>query len=173
MEMLYLMLFFIALLAVSFIRLLITNSAIYAVKVRKFTDKKRFILKSSVFSELGILISFFLFSLMCLCVSNFDNIFKKIADSILFGFLGNLTITGSGHYSGIIVAFFEILTAYAFIYLFNQTVVYKNLNVPEKQKSKLLHIVSLCNVPYLLFIPILKISFVSNIMNNIIIGMIY
>lgn len=29
----------------------------------------------------------------------------------------------------------------AFIYLFNQTVVYKNLNVPEKQKSKLLHIV--------------------------------
>lgn len=177
MEMLYLMLFFIALLAVSFIRLLITNSAIYAVKVRKFTDKKRFILKSSVFSELGILISFFLFSLiwtvMCLCVSNFDNIFKKIADSILFGFLGNLTITGSGHYSGIIVAFFEILTAYAFIYLFNQTVVYKNLNVPEKQKSKLLHIVSLCNVPYLLFIPFLKISFVSNIMNNIIIGMIY
>ena len=110
MEMLYLMLFFIALLAVSFIRLLITNSAIYAVKVRKFTDEKRFILKSSVFSELGILISFFLFSLiwtvMCLCVSNFDNIFKKIADSILFGFLGNLTITGSGHYSGIIVAFF-------------------------------------------------------------------
>ena len=61
MEMLYLMLFFIALLAVSFIRLLITNSAIYAVKVRKFTDKKRFILKVSVFSELGILISFFLF----------------------------------------------------------------------------------------------------------------
>ena len=54
MEMLYLMLFFIALLAVSFIRLLITNSAIYAVKVRKFTDKKRFILKVSVFSELGI-----------------------------------------------------------------------------------------------------------------------
>ena len=166
MEMLYLILFFIALLAVSFIRLLITNSAIYAVKVRKFTDKKRF-----------ILISFFLFSLiwtvMCLCVSNFDNIFKKIADSILFGFLGNLTITGSGHYSGIIVAFFEILTAYAFIYLFNQTVVYKNLNVPEKQKSKLLHIVSLCNVPYLLFIPILKISFVSNIINDIIIGMIY
>lgn len=52
MEMLYLMLFFIALLAVSFIRLLITNSAIYAVKVRKFTDKKRFILKVSVFSEL-------------------------------------------------------------------------------------------------------------------------
>ena len=158
MEMLYLMFFFIALLAVSFIRLIITNSAIYAVKVRKFTDKKRFILKASVFSELGILISFFLFSLiwtvMCLCVSNFDNIFKKIADSILFGFLGNLT-------------------AYAFIYLFNQTVVYKNLNVPEKQKSKLLHIVSLCNVPYLLFIPILKISFVSNIMNNIIIGMIY
>lgn len=48
MEMLYLMLFFIALLAVSFIRLLITNSAIYAVKVRKFTDKKRFILKASV-----------------------------------------------------------------------------------------------------------------------------
>jgi hypothetical protein len=48
MEMLYLMLFFIALLAVSFIRLLITNSAIYAVKVRKFTDKKRFILKVSV-----------------------------------------------------------------------------------------------------------------------------
>ena len=110
---------------------------------------------------------------MCLCVSNFDNIFKKIADSILLGFLGNLTITGSGHYSGIIVAFFEILTAYAFIYLFNQTVVYKNMNVPEKQKSKLLHIVSLCNVPYLLFIPILKISFVSNIMNDIIIGMIY
>lgn len=142
--------FFIALLAVSFIRLIITNSAIYAVKVRKFTDKKRFILKASVFSELGILISFFLFSLiwtvMCLCVSNFDNIFKKIADSILLGFLGNLTITGSGHYSGIIVTFFEILTAYAFIYLFNQTVVYKNLNVPEKQKSKLLHIVSLCNV---------------------------
>lgn len=103
--------FFIALLAVSFIRLLITNSAIYAVKVRKFTDKKRFILKASVFSELGILISFFLFSLiwtvMCLCVSNFDNIFKKIADSILFGFLGNLTITGSGHYSGIIVAFLK------------------------------------------------------------------
>lgn len=103
--------FFIALLAVSFIRLLITNSAIYAVKVRKFTDKKRFILKVSVFSELGILISFFLFSLiwtvMCLCVSNFDNIFKKIADSILFGFLGNLTITGSGHYSGIIVAFLK------------------------------------------------------------------
>lgn len=61
----------------------------------------------------------------------------------------------------------------AFIYLFNQTVVYKNLNVHEKQKSKLLHIVSLCNVPYLLFIPILKISFVSNIMNDIIIGMIY
>ncbi len=83
---------------------------------------------------------------MCLCVSNFDNIFKKIADSILLGFLGNLTIAGSGHYSGIIVAFFEILTAYAFLYLFNQTVVYKNLNVPEKQKSKLLHIVSLCNV---------------------------
>lgn len=51
MKMLYLILFFIALLAVSFIRLLITNSAIYAVKVRKFTDKKRFILKSSVFSE--------------------------------------------------------------------------------------------------------------------------
>lgn len=177
MEMLYLILFFIALLAVSFIRLLITNSAVYAVKVRKFTDEKRFILKASVFSELGILISFFLFSLiwtvMCLCVSNFDNIFKKIADSILLGFIGNLTITGSGHYSGIIVAFFEILTAYAFIYLFNQTVVYKNLNVPEKQKSKLLHIVSLCNVPYLLFIPILKISFVSNIMNDIIIGMIY
>lgn len=53
----------------------------------------------------------FLFSLiwtvMCLCVSNFDNIFKKIADSILFGFLGNLTITGSGHYSGIIVAFLK------------------------------------------------------------------
>ena len=48
MEMLYLMLFFIALLAVSFIRLLITNSAVYAVKVRKFTDEKRFILKSSV-----------------------------------------------------------------------------------------------------------------------------
>lgn len=48
MEMLYLMLFFIALLAVSFIRLLITNSAVYAVKVRKFTDKKRFILKASV-----------------------------------------------------------------------------------------------------------------------------
>ena len=171
MEMLYLILFFIALLAVSFIRLLITNSAIYAVKVRKFTDEKRFILKASVFSELGILISFFLFSLiwtvMCLCVFNFDNIFKKIADSILLGFLGNLTITGSGHYSGIIVAFFEILTAYAFIYLF------KNLNVPEKQKSKLLHIVSLCNVPYLLFIPILKISFVSNIINDIIIGMIY
>nr|WP_304027303.1 hypothetical protein [Ruminococcus bromii] len=123
------------------------------------------------------MISFFLFSLiwtvMCLCVFNFDNIFKKIADSILLGFIGNLTITGSGHYSGIIVAFFEILTAYAFIYLFNQTVVYKNLNVPEKQKSKLLHIVSLCNVPYLLFIPILKISFVSNIMNDIIIGMIY
>ena len=99
------------------------------VKVRKFTDEKRFILKSSVFSELGILISFFLFSLiwtvMCLCVSNFDNIFKKIADSILLGFLGNLTIAGSGHYSGIIVAFFEILTAYAFLYLFNQTVVYK------------------------------------------------
>ena len=46
MEMLYLMFFFIALLAVSFIRLIITNSAIYAVKVRKFTDKKRFILKS-------------------------------------------------------------------------------------------------------------------------------
>ena len=68
------------------------------------------------------------------------------SDSILLGFLGNLTITGSGHYSGIIVAFFEILTAYAFIYLFNQTVVYKNLNVHEKQKSKLLHIVSLCNV---------------------------
>lgn len=59
MEMLYLMFFFIALLAVSFIRLIITNSAIYAVKVRKFTDKKRFILKASVFSELGILISFF------------------------------------------------------------------------------------------------------------------
>ena len=55
----------------------------------------------------------------------------------------------------------------------DQTVVYKNLNVPEKQKSKLLHIVSLCNVPYLLFIPILKISFVSNIINDIIIGMIY
>ena len=34
MEMLYLMLFFIALLAVSFTRLLITNSAIYAVKVQ-------------------------------------------------------------------------------------------------------------------------------------------
>lgn len=50
MEMLYLMFFFIALLAVSFIRLIITNSAIYAVKVRKFTDKKRFILKASVFS---------------------------------------------------------------------------------------------------------------------------
>lgn len=111
MEMLYLILFFIALLAVSFIRLLITNSAIYAVKVRKFTDKKRFILKASVFSELGILISFFLFSLiwtvMCLCVFNFDNIFKKIADSILLGFIGNLTITGSGHYSGIIVAFLK------------------------------------------------------------------
>lgn len=141
MEMLYLMLFFIALLAVSFIRLLITNSAVYAVKVRKFTDKKRFILKASVFSELGILISFFLFSLiwtvMCLCVSNFDNIFKKIADSILLGFLGNLTITGSGHYSGIIVAFFEILTAYAFIYLFNQTVVYKKSECSRKTEKQI------------------------------------
>ena len=43
--MLYLMLFH-CIVAVSFIRLLITNSAIYAVKIEKFTDKKTIYIKS-------------------------------------------------------------------------------------------------------------------------------
>ena len=129
-----------------------------------------------MFSELGILISFFCFhsyGRWCAYAYLILIIFSRKLRQYFVWLSRKSDDNWFRTLQRNIVAFFEILTAYAFIYLFNQTVVYKNLNVPEKQKSKLLHIVSLCNVPYLLFIPILKISFVSNIINDIIIGMIY
>lgn len=170
-------LFCLAILAISFIKILVTNSIIYAVSVRKITNKKRLVLRASLFSEIAILITFISFSLFwtIIFISSLrtDNVVDRIINSIIFGLIANVTIGGYESIIGFIIAALEFVVALILIYCFNRNVVYKNLIMPSKSKNIFLLISSICNAPYFFIIPIVKIGFINDILNDIVIHWIY
>lgn len=170
-------LFCLAILAISFIKAFVISSIIYAVSVRKTTNKKGLILRASLFSEIAILITFLSFTLVWTIIFitslRTDNVVDRIINSIIFGLIANVTIGGYESFIGFIIAALEFVVALILIYCFNRNVVYKNLIMPSKSKKIFLLISSVCNAPYFLIIPIVKISFINEILNDIVIHWLY
>lgn len=172
MEKLSIILFCIALLAICVIRIFITNTILYSVWIRKFTAEKKLILRSSLFSGIAILVTYFLFSLIWavyLFPSIYmDNIFEKIINSFFGGLVTNVSI---GSY--VFYAVLELVTALIIIFCFHRFIVYKNLKMPKNQKRLFMFVSSILNAPYFIIVPILNINFISDILNNIVLNWLY
>ncbi len=172
MEKLSIILFCLALLAISIVRIFITNTILYFVWTRKFTDEKKLILRASLFSGIAILVTYFLFSLIWavyLFPSIYvDNIFEKIINSFFGGLIANVSIGSYGFY-----AVLELVTALIIIYCFHRFIVYKNFKMPKNQKRLFMFVSSICNAPYFIIVPILDISFINDIFNNIVLNWLY
>lgn len=172
MEKFSIVLFCIALLAICVIRISITNTILYSVWIRKFTDEKKLILRASLFSGIAILVTYLIFSII-FAVNLFpsiyvENIFEKLVNSFFGGLITNVSI---GSY--ILFAVIELVTALIIIYCFHRFIVYRNLKMPKNQKRIFLLISSILNAPYFIIVPILDISFISDILNNIVLYWLY
>lgn len=88
-------------------------------------------------------------------------IYGIVAGFFMHIYLGNYTI-------GIFFLLFEFIVSFALILLFNNSFVYKEINISNRKKTILVVISSLCSAPYLLFVPLTKISFANDIISNLI-----
>lgn len=172
MEKLSIILFCIALLAICVIRIFITNTILYSVWIRKFTAEKKLILRSSLFSGIAILATYFIFSVI-FAVSLYpsihvDNIFEKIINSFFAGLITNVSIGSCVFY-----AVLELVAALIIIFCFHRFIVYKNLKMPKNQKRLFMFVSSILNAPYFIIVPILNINFISDILNNIVLNWLY
>ena len=163
-------LLFIAFFMASTFRVFVVNLIINIVALKNLSFRKTILLKSCFYSEIAILLSDFLFSLVWGVVfissSNEENFLLKMIYGIVVGFfmhicLGNYTI-------GIFFLLFEFIVPFALILLFNNSFVYKEINISNRKKTILVVISSLCSAPYLLFVPLTKISFANDIIGNLI-----
>lgn len=172
MEKLSIILFCISLLAICVIRIFITNTILYSVWIRKFTAEKKLILRSSLFSGIAILATYFIFSVI-FAVSLYpsihvDNIFEKIINSFFAGLITNVSI---GSY--VFYAVLELVAALIIIFCFHRFIVYKNLKMSKNQKRLFMFVSSILNAPYFIIVPILNINFISDILNNIVLNWLY
>lgn len=177
MEELNIILFCLAILMISFLKTMVINLIIYAVSVRRITNNKRLVLRASLFSEIAVLITFLsstlLWTIRFIPSLRTDNVFDRITNSIIGGLIANVTIGGYEDFIGFVIAALEFAVAIILIYCFNRYTVYKNLVMPSKFKNLFLLITSICNAPYLFIVPIVKISFINEILNDIVMHWIY
>ena len=137
---------------------------------------KGLILRASLFSEIAILITFLSFTLVWTIIfitSLRTTMLLQNHKQHYFRLIANVTIGGYESFIGFIIAALEFVVALILIYCFNRNVVYKNLIMPSKSKNIFLLISSVCNAPYFLIIPIVKISFINEILNDIVIHWLY
>ena len=172
----YVLLLFLILFLLDFIRLIIINSIIVS-SLHNLKNKKSLLMKSSLFSVLAIFVTVIictiLFSLWLFQLNRNPDIFSRITLSLSVGFISNVAIGSSNNFDELIILTVRFIVTAILIYCFHKFIVYKNLELSKSKKRILLLISTVSNSLSLLLLPIMKIGFVDDIVDNIMMSILY
>lgn len=172
----YVLLLFLILLLLDFIRLIIINSIIVG-SLHNLKNKKSLLMKSSLFSVLAIFVTVIictiLFSLWLFQSNRNPDIISRITLSLSVGFISNVAIGSSNNFDELIILTVRFIVTAILIYCFHKFIVYKNLELSKSKKRILLLISTVSNSLSLLLLPIMKIGFVDDIVDNIMMSILY
>lgn len=172
----YVLLLFFILFLLDFIRLIITNSIIVR-SLHSLQNKKSILMKSSLFSILAIFITVIvctiLFTAWLFQSNSNPDIFSRITLSFSIGFISNVAIGSSNDLDELIILIVRFVVTAILIYCFHKFIVYKNLELPKGKKRILLIVSTVSNLLSLLLLPVMRIGFVDNIVDNILLSILY
>lgn len=172
----YVLLLFLTLFLLDFIRLVVTNLIIVK-SLHSFKNKKTILIKSSLFSILAIFItvifSTILFTAWLFQSNSNPDIFSRITLSFSIGFISNVAIGSSNNFDELIILTVRFVVTAILIYCFHKFIVYKNLELPKGKKRIFLTVSTVSNLLSLLLLPVMRIGFVDNIVDNILLSILY